>query len=216
MRGNWLAIAFVASVASFATAQTAGRITGTVLNEDGQVVNDATVCTSVASGNSTSINCNIFTDNGGQFQIDKLRLGNYGLFAINEAEGYSIQNQNPGQKVALTTENPSQNVTVRLRPGGAVLIGTVRNKISGEPVKGVSVQYLDVDGKASGSSPFSASDGEFHVALPPQCDLVIVVSAKGYKGWVYTDPSNPSRPVLRLAAGDRKTVDVELEPSGER
>ena len=88
---------------------------------------------------------------------------------INQAEGYSIDNQNPGQKITLMAANPSPDVTVRLRPRGAVLIGTVRDKISGEPVNGISVQYLDVDGKASGSSPFS--DGEFRVALPTQCDL---------------------------------------------
>jgi hypothetical protein len=75
------------------------------------------------------------------------------------------------------------------------------------------VQYLDVDGKASGFSPFT-SDGEFHVTLPPECDLVVIVSAKGYKGWVYTDPINPTSPVLRLSAGERKRLDIQLEPSG--
>jgi hypothetical protein len=89
----------------------------------------------------------------------------------------------------------------------------VRDKSSGKPVKGISVQYLDVDGRASGSSPL-ISNGEFHVTLPPECDLVIIVSAKGYKGWIYTDPSSPSRPVLRLAAGERKQLDIELEPKG--
>jgi hypothetical protein len=59
------------------------------------------------------------------------------------------------------------------------------------------------------------SDGEFHVTLPTQCDLVVVVFAEGYKGWVYTDPANPSRPVLRFAAGERKAVAVELEPSSQ-
>ena len=198
MQGNWL-LAFVACVTSFATAQNTGRITGTVLNEDGQVVDDAKVCVSVASGSSTSIDCRTLTDHG-QFQIEKVKFGSYGLFAMNEAEGYSIENQSPGQKITVTAANPSPNVNVQLRPRGAVLIGTVRDKVSGEPVKGITVQYLDVDGKASGSSLLS-NDGEFRVTLPTQCDLVIVLSAKGYKGWVYTDPSNPLRPVLRLGSG---------------
>lgn len=68
-------------------------------------------------------------------------------------------------------------VTVRLPPGGAVLSGTVRDRSDGKPVKGIFVQYQAVDGKASGSSRV-ASDGEFHVNLPPDCDLVIIVSAK--------------------------------------
>jgi hypothetical protein len=210
MRGNRL-LAFVACVTSLATAQNVGRITGTVMDEHGQVVEDATVCLSIPlEGGSTSSTCQIFTDHG-RFQIPKAPFGTYGVFAINEAEGYSIANQSPGQKVTVSTANASPEVTVRLQPGGAVLSGTVRDKSNGKPVKGVFVQYLDVDGKASGSSPLN-SDGEFHVTLPPECDLVIIVSANEYKGWVYTDPLSPTRPVLRLGRGERKQLDIQLEP----
>lgn len=205
-------IAFLAFLTSLATAQNVGRIAGTVMDEHGQIVEAATVCLSQTTGMSTTINCLTPADHG-QFQIPKIGFGTYGVFAINEAEGYSTGNQGPGQKVTVSAANPSPEVTLRLRPGGSVLSGTVRDKSNGKPVKGVFVQYLDVDGSASGSSPFTNS-GEFHVTLPPECDLVIVVSAKGYKGWVYTDPSSPSRPVLRLAAGDRKQLDIELEPKG--
>jgi hypothetical protein len=205
-------LACFACVASLATAQNIGRITGTVLDEHGQVVEDATVCLSVPlEGGSTSSICRVFTDHG-QFQIPEIGFGTYGVFAINEAEGYSIENQNPGQKVTVSAANPSPEVTVRLRPGGAVLSGTVRDKTNGKPVKDLRVQYLDVDGKASGSSPLP-SNGEFHVTLPPECDLVVIVSAKGYKGWVYTDPLSPTRPVLRLGAGERKRLDIQLEPN---
>ena len=211
MRGNCL-LAFVVCVTSLATAQNIGRITGTVMDEHGQAVEDATVCLSESEGGSTSSSCRIFTDHG-QFQIPKVGFGTYGVFAIKEADGYSINNQSPGQKVTVSAANPSPEVTVRLRPGGAVLSGTVRDKSNGKPVKGLSVQYLDVDGKASGSSPLY-TDGEFHVTLPPECDLVVIVSANGYKGWVYTDPLSPTRPVLRMGAGERKQLDIQLEPSG--
>jgi hypothetical protein len=207
-------LAFIACLTSFASAQNVGRITGIVMDEDGRVIEDATVCLSVPlEGGSTSSMCTIFTDHG-QFQIPKVKFGTYGVFAINVAEGYSIENQSPGHKVTVSAANPSPEVTVRLRPGGAVLSGTVRDKTDGKPVKGVFVQYLDVDGKASGSSPLN-SDGEFHVTLPPGCDLVIIVSAKGYKGWVYTDPLSPTRPVLRLGVAERKQLDIQLEPSGK-
>ena len=205
-------LVFIACVTSLASAQNVGRITGTVLDEQGQIIDDATVCLAETSGGrSRTTNCRIFTEHG-QFQIPEIRFGTYGLFAINEAQGYSIDNQSPGQKVVVSAANPSVEVIVRLRPGGAVLSGTVRDKTSGKPVKDITVQYLGVDGKASGSLPL-ASDTEFHVTLPPGCDLVVVVTAKGYKGWVYTDPLNPSRPVLRLGAGEKKLVDIQLEPT---
>jgi len=210
MRGNWL-LAVVVCVTSLATAQNIGRITGTVLDEHGQVVEDATVCLSFPHEGGASSVCRIFTDHG-QFQILKVEFGTYGVFAIKESEGYSINNQSPGLKVTVSAANPSPEVTVRLRLGGAVLSGTVRDKSNGKPVKGILVQYLDVDGKASGSSPLY-TDGEFHVTLPPECDLVVVVSANGYKGWVYTDPLSPTRPVMRMGAGERKQLDIQLEPS---
>jgi len=211
MRGTWL-LALVSCVTSLGLAQNRGYISGMVLNEDGVVVEDATVCLTITSGESTSINCRTPISHG-QFQIEKVPFGTYGLFAVNDAEGYAIENQSPGKKITLTAANPSLNVTIRLHPKGAVLSGTVRDKTTGEPVKGVRVQYLDVDGKTAGGAPQPAKNGEFHVTLPPSCDLVIIVSAPGYRGWVYTDSSNPLRPVLRLNSGDRKFVNVELEPT---
>jgi hypothetical protein len=209
---KWI-LPFAVCVAAVATAQGGGRITGIVLNEQGQIVDDAKICLSVTSGNNTSINCRMSAE-GGQFHIENVKFGTYELFAINEAEGYSIDNQSPGQKVAVTPANPWPDVTVQLRPAGAALIGKVRDRVTGEPVKGISVQYFDVDGKASGSS-LGVSDGEFRVTLPTRCDLVVVVSAKGYHGWVYTDPSSPSRPVLRMDSGQRRTIEIELEPRND-
>lgn len=208
-----LLLAFVVCVTSFATAQNMGRITGTVFDEHGQVADGATVCLSVNSGsNSTRIDCLTSTDHG-QFQMPKVGFGTFSVFAINEAEGYSMENQSPGEKVTVSAANPAPDVTVRLRPGGAILTGTVRDKVSGEPVKGITVEYMDVDGEARGSSG-SRKDGEVHATLPTDRDLVIVIFAKGYKGWVYTDPSSSSRPVLRLSPGEQKQVDVQLEPAG--
>ena len=48
--------------------------------------------------------------------------------------------------------------------------------------------------------------------LPASSDLVVIVTAQGYKGWVYTDSDDQSRPVLRMAAGEQKELDIELQP----
>ena len=44
-------------------------------------------------------------------------------------------------------------------------------------------------------------------------DPVIIVSANGYKGWVYTDALSPKRPVLRVGAGVlfEKTFDSNVK-----
>jgi hypothetical protein len=215
MRRKWSAVVLLVFAALLTCAQTAiksprnGVIVGTVLNEEGQLVDHAMVCTSVTAGNKTSINCLVPTDKEGRFTIEHLEIGTYRVFAINEAEGYSIENQGPGQVVRITADEPWADVTVRLRPKGGVLIGSIRDKMNSKPIKTASVRYLAID---NGGGGFGRTDGEFQMTVPADCDLLIVASAPGYKGWVYTDTSSPSRPVLRLASGERKVLEIELEP----
>ena len=73
-------------------------VTGIVLTEDGQLANGAKACTSVRSGNNTSIRCLVSADKEGRFTIEHLKPGTYQVFAINDAEGYSIENQAPGTR----------------------------------------------------------------------------------------------------------------------
>jgi len=88
MREKWLTLVSIALVTIFVSAQNTGRITGIVLDEDGQRVYDATICTSVASGTRTrSSSCRDFTDKDGRFVIENVPLGKYRLFATNEAQG---------------------------------------------------------------------------------------------------------------------------------
>lgn len=215
MRGNWPVVAILIFATFLTCVQTSaqplgtGGVRGTVSNEEGQIVDNAKVCVSMTQKNSTTINCRFLAGKDGQFLVENLPLGTYSVFAINEGEGYSIENQSPGTKVRITTENPWANVEIRLRPKGGVLILSVRDKITGQPIKKVNVQYLGLEGEAAGNA---SGDGEFHATVPTGLDLLIVVSAHGYKGWVYTDPSNPSRPVLKLQPGERKELEIELEP----
>jgi len=51
-----------------------------------------------------------------------------------------------------------------------------------------------------------------HAIVPPDVDVIVEVHADGYRRWFYVDPSNPSQPVLRVAPGEEKHLEVELEP----
>src|SRR5450755_4012421 len=152
MRRRCLIVTCVALCGCLAIAQSAGRITGTVLDEDSQLVTDAELCLGVKAGNNTSFRCNIArTDKNGQFEIESLKSGTYKVFAVNEGEGYSVENQSPGEEVVLTSENLAPQITVRLRPRVGVLLGSVTDKFTGRPIKNAWVSYQDIDGKASGS-----------------------------------------------------------------
>jgi len=197
-----------ASMQSVAT----GVIAGTVLSQEGQVVDHSQVCTQSTSGSRTEINCRGVTDKDGRFQIDNVKFGTYGVFAMKVEEGYTVENQSPGQRVRITGDHPWADVTIRLRLGGGILIGSVRDKTNGHPVKEFQAHYLVIDGKCGGGGGGSRSaNGEFRMPVPSGCDLVVALSARGYKGWVYTDLSDPSRPVLRMSSGERKQLNIDLE-----
>jgi hypothetical protein len=121
-----------------------GGITGTVLTEDGQLASGFKACTSIRFGNHTSINCLIPVDTEGRFTIEHLKLGTYQVFAINDAEGYSIENQSPGQNVTISAYQPWANVTVRLLPRGAVLVGSITDKLTGESIHQAQIRYTAI------------------------------------------------------------------------
>jgi hypothetical protein len=192
-------------------AQTSGRISGTVIGEDGGVVDHVNVCTSVTTGNNTAINCRIPVDNAGHFEIENVKFGSYGIFAVNDEQGYSIQNQSPGLKITVTAENPWPNVTIRLRPRGGVLTGSITDKVSGKAIEDAWIHYITLDDGGGGGSRRTVG-GKFSMTAPTEDNLLIYASARGYKGWVYTDTSSPIQAVVRLASGERRVLDIALEP----
>jgi hypothetical protein len=93
MSRNWLPpILFLCSalLSCWAQADMAsaveGGIAGNILREDGQLANGAKVCTSIRSGNNTSISCGASVDTEARFTIEPLKPGTYQVFAINDAE----------------------------------------------------------------------------------------------------------------------------------
>jgi hypothetical protein len=211
IRGIWFLTVSIAVTASFMTAQATGRISGTVINEDGTVVDHADVCTSVTFPSVMSIDCGIPVDKEGHFQIGNVTLGSYGVFATNDEEGYSLENQRPGLKVTVTPENPSQNVVIRLQgPRGGVLTGSVTDNVTGKAVEGAYITFIAIDNAGLNGNRHTV-DGRFSLATPTGSNLLIFVTANGYKGWVYTDASNLAQPVVRLAPGERRGLDIKLE-----
>ena len=115
-----------------------GRITGIVLDENGQLVENANVCTSVTKGNETYETCNVSTGESGQFQIEHLNLGSYTVSASKEQDGYSGYQQ-LGQKVTITPSQPDRNVTLRLGPRSGILVGSAKDKATGRPIVNAKV-----------------------------------------------------------------------------
>jgi hypothetical protein len=193
-----------------------GRIVGVVWNEEGQPVEHAYVCTTIYEQHGSTTGCHGYSGKDGQFELVHWPMGTLSLFAIKPEEGYTDATKRLTAKISLTSEAPLAVVTVKLGSKAGILAGSVRDRNTGKIVKGLKLTYIAVDGHirgcASEMNSSSSSGSSFEVPLPTLIDLIVFLSAPGYKTWFYTDTSNDSRPLLRLQSGERRSLDVELEP----
>jgi hypothetical protein len=224
MRFILLTLLLLASVPTFAQAgdspQHSGTITGTVLDEHGQPFRGVQVCTYMIGAPSGSEeargDCQASTDDAGQFHIDHLAMGTFGVEAIKPDQGYiAFAGTSAKQEVTLTLTQSSATVALKLGPRPGVLFPRVEDKSTGEPIKEFEVSWtiLDADEASSISGGETISRETGRTVVPPNHYFVLTISARGYKKWIYHEPSNPSRPVfIRFEPGEEKEVLVELEP----
>jgi hypothetical protein len=193
-----------------------GRIMGTVVNDEGDPVKGATLCTRVKAANGESTSCGATqTDENGKFEISQLPLAKIDVYAQAEMQGYWQDASTPRkQTVTLTTKAPIAHVALSAGPKPGELIVNVMDKTTGKAVHSFFVTLIgDTAGFCSGTGNFrQAGASGVRVPIPPATDVIVEVSAEGYKNWFYTDPSDSSRPVLRLESGEEKVLEAELEP----
>jgi len=225
MRPMLLTLFLLASLPTFPqtanSSQPEGTISGTVLNEHGQPFAGVQVCTYMMGAPSGSREARgdcpaVTTDDAGQFRIDHVAMGTFGVEAIKLDQGYiAFAGTSVKQFVTLTSSQSSATVVLKLGPKAGVLLPSVKDKFTGEPVKDFQVSWiiLDSDEASSMSGGEIIGQGTRRTIVPPEKYLVLTISARGYKKWIYHDPSDPSRPAfIRFQPGEEKELLVELEP----
>jgi hypothetical protein len=193
-----------------------GRIVGTVVDEDGKPVLGPAVTYSVSTGNGESISTSSSNAPNGEFELSLLPLGKIELNAAAPLSGYWHNDASPyKQTVVLTAAKPTANVLLKVGPKPAVLVLTVSDRITGKAVEGFMVKTFGVDGlmAGGGTAYFPHTDeGDWEVPISPLFDVLLEVTAKGYKNWFYSNPADPSDPTLHLESGERKTMQVTMQP----
>ena len=203
------------------SSQPEGTITGTVLDEHGQPFKGVTVCTYMigapAGSKEARGDCPATTDEAGQFRIDHVAMGTFGVEAIKPEEGYiAFAGTSVKKMVTLTTSQSSATVALKLGPKPGVLLPSVKDKFTGKPLTDFEIRWMfpgPDQPNSSSSGGQTISQGVRRAIVPPEKYLVLTIFARGYKKWFYHDPSDPSRPeFIRLQPGEEKELLVELEP----
>jgi len=223
MRPMLLTLLLLAALPTFPqtadSSQFEGTISGTVLDEHGQPFKGVTVCTYMIGAPSGSKeaggDCPVITDEAGLFRIDHVAMGTYNVEAIKPEDGYvAFAGTSVKKMVTLTPSQSSSAVALKLGPKAGVLLPSVKDKLTGEPIISFQVSWEISDspkGSPSGGQPIT--HGIKRAIVPPEKYFLLTISASGYKKWIYHDPSDPSRPALiRFQPGEEKELVVDLEP----
>lgn len=203
-----VALAVYLLVVAAARPQTDGTISGTVMDERGAPVAKAKVNADPTDGRPrASLVRSVETDENGHFLIDRLSWGSYRVFAQKEDAGYpnmnwSFYSDDIYRTVEISANAPKTEVRIQLGPRGGILTGSIRNALTGAPL-GATFKLARTTSPNKWISPGVASD--YRVLLPSSTDVVLEVSAPGFKTWTFPSP-------LNLQPGAEMHLDIALEP----
>jgi len=191
-----------------------GVIQGVVLNEVGNPLPGAKVHAELKGGAMAKAIRFVESDKNGFFVIDCLEFGTYYVEAMKEEDGYggmfwSFFNDKPLPTVQVSAQTRIADVVVSLGPKAGILIGTIRDAVTGKPI---SAGFDLVQMKDRTKSMGSGAAPNFRVLVPSSKDIEVKVSAPGYDTWVYPGPNFAPQP-LRMEPGSEARLDILLSPT---
>jgi hypothetical protein len=119
--------------------------------------------------------CPATTDEAGQFRIDHVAMGRFGVEAIKPEDGYiAFAGTSVKEMVTLTPSQSSATVVLKLGPKPGVLLPSVKDKFTGEPVRDFQVNWaiFDSDEADSISGGQAINRSISRAIVPPEKYLV--------------------------------------------
>jgi hypothetical protein len=200
----------------FASGQSLGSISGTVLDEKGAPVVKAQVRVEPLDSRPMAMPVRMVeTDKDGHFTMNSLALASYKLFAVKESAGYpntsfAFYSNHMFPTVTLTAGLPKADITLKVGPPSGVILGTVASAVTSEPVSATFLlrRVSDPDNWISFSQR-----ADYRALVPASVAVFVEVSAPGYKTWFYGGPTDTlKRPPIQLESAKEMKLDIRLEP----
>jgi hypothetical protein len=198
----------------------AGIIRGIVLDASGQPVEDASVRANFMGGFS-GIVPSAQTGKSGHFVIQRLVWGRWYVTASKEQAGYPDESNafysglSPitAVTVDVSADIPEQIVTVFLVRKAGSIFGTIADAETGKPIEPCArLQWKNVPTISWGG--YGLLKSKFHLLVPADTDITLVIWAWGYKPWVYKDDDRND--ALRVHASGQLKLQVRLTPNEDK
>jgi Carboxypeptidase regulatory-like domain len=191
-----------------------GSIEGTVTDEGGMVISGATVYAFSIRRPTASAIPSAETDAEGHYIFKRLDYGRYAVAPAKPADDYPTPWHVPNcahmkyPEIELSDENQSAKFDLRFGKKAGVLVGTVTDADSGNPID-ANVEFrciVDPNEFVSGSG---LTNARFRVLVPSDTPVSMTVSQTGFENWHFTR-NGVVEPIL-LAPGETLTLEIRLK-----
>jgi hypothetical protein len=202
---------FLLAAVSF--GQGYGSIAGTVTDEGGMAISGATVYAFSIGRPTASAIPTAETDAGGHYIFKRLDYGRYAVAPAKPADGYPTPWYVPNcthmkyPETELSDENQSAKLDLRFGKKAGVLVGTVTDADSGNPVD-ANVEFRCIVDPSQFVSGSGLTNAHFRVLVPSDTPVSMTVSQKGFQNWHFTR-NGVVEPIL-LAPGEILTLEIRL------
>lgn len=195
-----------------------GVITVNVADEKGSPLVDATVwMLSMDGGMRLSPVPVCLTDATGACSRAHLPVGRYLITAMKEAEGYPngefpLFNRNRAHVIAVVqADKLNVHVSYMTGPKAATILVNVVDSVTGAQIESPTVLLRSpIDPNISVST---SRDPKSRVLVPPDEDVLVEVSAEGYKPWhMEMQPGAAYPNTLRLRSEETREFTIRLQP----
>jgi hypothetical protein len=119
-------------------------------------------------------------------------------------------------ELQMKARDAYKGIVIRLGQRAGSLQLHVVNATTGEPIGAISWQICRGDHPGddgycvSGSTP-----GDYRLSVPSSAPMSIKITVPNYSEWTYQDSANKT-PYLAIAAGEDRTLTVNLQPLGKQ